>query len=279
MHLLLINNSEKLFIPETRLENKIHKDPSKENKRAYKKQRNICVSLRRKCMKHYLKKLTEKGLTTNKGFWKLMKPLLTNKDFIGNSDKTLIHKNKIISDEKQWTKLFNSYYINIVEKSSGTKPKNFGTNFENTRVHSVRDIANSYKNHPSIINIKQVVNESDVSDSERFSFKTINESEIKDLLKNLDIKKATGIDTTPPKLVKLSADFLTPDVFPENTKTASVIPLDKGKPNKNEMSNFRPVSVGKTFSKVYERVIKDQIVCGFHRFYLRIGKTGVHETS
>ena len=93
-------------------------------------------------------------------------------------------------------KLFNSYYINIVEKSSNTKT--FGTNFENTSVQSVRDIVNSYKSHPSIIKIKQVVNGSDVSDSERFSLKMANESEIKDLLKNLDIKKAISIDTIPP---------------------------------------------------------------------------------
>ena len=56
---------------------------------AHKKQRNFCVSLRRKCMKKYLKKLTEKGLTTNKSFSKFMKPFLTNKGFIGNNDITL----------------------------------------------------------------------------------------------------------------------------------------------------------------------------------------------
>ena len=81
-----------------------------------------------------------------------MKPFLTNKIFIGNNDITLIHENKIISDQKQLTKLFNSYYINIVEKSSGTKPKTFGTILK-TPAYSlfVRDIVNSYKNHPSII--------------------------------------------------------------------------------------------------------------------------------
>ena len=100
---------------------------------------------------------------------------------------------------------------------------------------SVRDIVNSHKNHPSILKIEQVVNECDVSDSERFSFKTVNETEIEDLLKNLDIKKASGFDTMPPKLVKLSADFLTPlltkdintsitqNVLPEKAKPASVI--------------------------------------------------------
>ena len=71
---------------------------------AYKKQRNFCVSLGRKCMKNYLKKLTEKGLTTNKSFLKFMKPFLTNKDLIGNDDVTLFIK--IVSDEKHLTKLF-----------------------------------------------------------------------------------------------------------------------------------------------------------------------------
>ena len=53
-------------------------------------------------MKNYLEKLTEKGWTTNKSFWKFMKPFLTNKGFIGNNDVTLIHKNKIIFNENNW---------------------------------------------------------------------------------------------------------------------------------------------------------------------------------
>ena len=193
----------KAIYTQTRLKNKIHKNPSKESKMANKKQINFYLFLRRKCKKNYLKKFTEKHLTTNKSIWKFMKPFLTNKGFIGNNDITFIHKNKIISNKKQMTKLLNSYYINIVEKGSGSKQKTFGTNFENTNVQSARDIVNSYKNHPSIIKIKQVVNGSDVSDSERFSFNLVNENEIKDLLKNLVIKKASGIDTIPPKLVKL----------------------------------------------------------------------------
>ena len=53
----------------------------------------------------------EKGLTTNKSFWNFIKPLITNKGFKGSNDITLFYKSKIISDEKQLTKLFNSYYI------------------------------------------------------------------------------------------------------------------------------------------------------------------------
>ena len=78
---------------------------------AYKNQKIFCVSLRRKCMKNYLKILTEKGLTTNKRFWKFMKPFLTNKDFLGNNNVTLIHKSKIISNGKQSTEMFNNYHL------------------------------------------------------------------------------------------------------------------------------------------------------------------------
>ena len=46
-----------------------------------------------------------------------------------------------------------------------------------------------------------------------------------------------------------------------------MIPLDKGKPSKNEISNFRPVSVLNTFPKIYERVIKGQVVCGMEKYF------------
>ena len=44
-------------------------------------------------------------------------------------------------------------------------------------------------------------------------------------------------------------------------------PLDKGKPNKNEISNFRPISIRTTFSKIYEKVIKDQLFSGLGKYF------------
>ena len=112
-----------------------------------------------------------------------------------------------ISNEERLTKLLNSYYINIVEKSVGTKPKTFSINFENTNIQSVRDIVNSYKSNESIKKIKQVVNGFDVSDNKRFSFKKVSEIEIKSFLRNLDIRKASDMDKILLKLVKLSHDI------------------------------------------------------------------------
>ena len=43
--------------------------------------------------------------------------------------------------------------------------------------------------------------------------------------------------------------------------------LDKGKPKKNEISNFRSVGLLNTFSKMYGRFIKNQIVCGMEKYF------------
>ena len=91
-------------------------------------------------------------------------------------------------------------------------------------------------------------------------------------MKNLDSKKAAGVDKIPPKLAKLSADALAiplslainssmkNDFFPNAPKIASVSPVDKKTDDKNKISNYRPVSVLNTFSKIYETIIKNHLV-------------------
>ena len=55
----------------------MNQNPSSENVLAYKKQTNICVSLRRKSLKKHLESFKEKGINTNKSFWIFIKPFLT----------------------------------------------------------------------------------------------------------------------------------------------------------------------------------------------------------
>ena len=63
----------------SRLKNNLNKNPTKENSKNYKKQRNLCVTLRRKAIKSYLKTIADKGIMNNKKFWKVVKPFITNK--------------------------------------------------------------------------------------------------------------------------------------------------------------------------------------------------------
>ena len=49
-------------------------------------------------------------------------------------------------------------------------------------------------------------------------------------------------------------------VFPDNVKIASVSSIEKPSDDQNKVSNFRPVSVLKTFSEINESVIKNQLI-------------------
>ena len=191
---------------------------------------------------------------------------LINKGFLENKDIILIEGNKIIISKRELAKTFNEYYINIVEKSSGIKSKDISQRDKNQNiVKNIREIVKSYENHPIILQMKNICSSS-FHVKEKICSHFVNEIDW------LNSKKPTVIDTIPTKLIKVAVNFLTPlltksinssiehNIFPDLAKTALVVPLDKGKPNKNDIANFRPVSILNTFSKIYERVIKNQLL-------------------
>ena len=192
-------------------------------------------------------------------------------------DTTIVDGKKIISDDFELAKHFNSHYVNAVKIKSGFKPLKI-TNQSKGDLSLIDEIIRTYQDPPSVKQIKNVITTSNTPKPIYFSFEPTNPVEVQKHLKNIDTKKATGFDKTPPKLVKLSAEVLSTPlsmainnslkhrVFPDDAKIASVIPLDKGKPNKNEISKFRPVSILNTFSKIYEKVIKDQLVSGLGKY-------------
>ena len=136
----------------------------------------------------------------------------------------------------------------------------------------IQHIVNLYKDDPSIKQIKSNVTPDSNKKQVIFPFKPTTFDNVKELLNEIDAKKTVGIDTIPPKLIKTASNFLSPiltaainssienSVFPENAKVATVFPLDTRKPDVNDISNFRPVSLLNTFSKFCERVRKYQLV-------------------
>ena len=68
-------------------------------------------------------------------------------------------------------------------------------------------ILNAYKTHPSIKQIEKKFNRKNVPGKEKFFFKPVTPPEIEKLIKCLDTNKAAGIDTIPPKLIKIAVDF------------------------------------------------------------------------
>ena len=113
---------------------------------------------------------------------------------------------KIITDTKERVQVLNDHYINIVEKSCGEKPtslakQSYLTNDIKIVVHIVRH----YEDHPSVRHIKK--NVKTPQNSTCFLLR-ISEQEVKKILKELSTEKSAGVDTIPPKLVKLAANYL-----------------------------------------------------------------------
>ena len=58
-------------------------------------------------------------------------------------------------------------------------------------------------------------------------------------------------------------------MFPDNAIIAGVSPLDKHADDKYSVTNFQPVSVLNTFSKTYEKIVKDFLISKMeHHFSL-----------
>ena len=80
---------------------------------------------------------------------------------------------------------FNNHYVNIIEKTTGSKLDTGLHKFCDMNIHSaISKIKDTYASHPSIIEMKMVT-----KNEIAFSFKEVAEEEIWKFLKNIDVKK------------------------------------------------------------------------------------------
>ena len=103
-----------------------------------------------------------------------------------------------------------------------------------------------------------------------FYFIPTNPVEISQMIDKLKPKRCSGIDRIPCKLIKeLKHELLIPltiivnnslesGTVPEGMKIAKIIPLFKAK-NKSELSNYRPISILPSLSKVLEKIVHKRL--------------------
>ena len=59
--------------------NKLCQNPTKQNEKLYKKQRNKCVARRRKCKKECFPNIADNNIGANKRLWNFKRSFLVNK--------------------------------------------------------------------------------------------------------------------------------------------------------------------------------------------------------
>ena len=104
-----------------------------------------------------------------------------------------------------------------------------------------------YSSHPSILSIKEKIN------NNVFSFQKVTYEEILNEIKNLDTSKSTQSEDIPFKIINDNADIFANFIlqnfskciidgkFPDQLKKADVSPVFK-KGNHNDKTNYQPVS-------------------------------------
>ena len=152
----------KAFMHRARLRNLFYKNRTKANEARFKSYRNYCVSLVKKEKKNFFSNLDLKVFEDNKKFWKNIKPLFSDKSKT-KSRITLIEDEKVITNDEEIATKLNDYYIEAVQnlnikKFSCDSISDQTPVDENQSEHDIIEkIINTYKNHPSILKIKENV--------------------------------------------------------------------------------------------------------------------------
>ena len=111
---------------------------------------------------------------------------------------------QLVSHEQVPTEILNERYINIVEKSSGSKPSSLGDSANALLDETTEEkIIDAYQDHTSAVAIK-----SSVTQNSQFNLLQATTQDIDKIINSLSSNKATGPDSIPVKSIKLSANAI-----------------------------------------------------------------------
>ena len=226
----MTKNLHKAIMKRSRLRNKFLSDISEISRKEYKKQRNFCVNLLKRTKKKHFANLDINCISDNKKVWQTVKPLFSNKVKSKTIIK-LVENDKMIDDEIKIAKILNEYFVNIVKKL-GLTTKEQSAVFTENSLNEVEIAITKHQNHPSIIAITEKMEK---LGNPSFFYHNFNNS-------------------------------LSCSTFPAAMKYAEVTPIHK-KGDKTDKENYRPISILPDLSKVYERLMYNQIYPHFQTIF------------
>jgi len=212
---------------------------SVEAKNKYVIYRNRLQKLLNKAEKDFYRKRLAECHGDQKGSWKVINAILNKGNRITNACNEFKSGDEVITDGKAISNKFNNYFVNI-GKTLAEKIQPSKTTFL------------EYMNNPTNAN--------------SCGFELTTKYEIIKITKGLKNCDSSGFDEIPTSIVKSTIDFIAEPLaaiinssissgnFPDKMKVAKVCPVYKAG-DKGEFTNYRPISILTTFSKIFEKII------------------------
>ena len=237
------------------VKNKLHVDLIKARKRGdpntniiehtYKSYRTKLTAIKRDAHTKYYKQRFEKCQGDLKKCWKVINEMRHKKKNLSFPNYIEVNR-QLITDRRAIVEKFNQYFVNIAKNLNDSKPDS-----------DFKDYSVFLKNRvePTMF------------------FSEIESHEIDSIIMQLNPNKSSDMS---PRILKLFRNSISPTfatlfnncmyagVFPDRLKIARVIPLHKGG-DKNEISNYRPISLLPVFSKIFEKLIHSRITSFFEK--------------
>ena len=232
----------------------------------YKKHKNYCSRIYKKEKRNFFNTLNTSFINDNKLFWKTVKPFFSNKGSFGNKIK-LVENEELLQDDNKIAEEMNNFFKNAVSELD-MKENSYIINQNVSYITDpIEKAIEKYKFHPSILLIKEKTKCSNAS----FDFSPVTVNDVEKEIKKLNPNKATTFNTIPSKMLlktseisakilhKLFNETVETGDYPENLKLADITPVFKKKDPLNKM-NYRPVSVLPSVSKLFEKLMQNQLV-------------------
>ena len=261
----------KAIMKRLQLKNKVNKTRNAADVSNNKSQRNYVEKRNNQCKKDHFDRLNPEK--DSKRFWKSCKTYFSNKHSFGESKIALSEYGEFLTENNKIAKTFNSFFetvtdsLNLFSWSSKVKVCD----------DKVQGIILNFSNHPSILKIKETFQL-----NKRFSFQHVSEVTVRKVAKNLPSDKISAGEITFcfPELTNCINESLTNNKFLDTLKLSDITPVFK-KLDPSDKANYRPVSILPFVSKVFEKIMFDQLYEYIERFLnqLLCGFRKAHSTQ
>ena len=217
----------------------------------YKFYRNKITHMKRLSFNNYYSKKLQRSFGNKRKEWEIVNQITSYKKKKNSEINSLKgENNEILRNARDVANGLNKHFNSIGQKMANKFPKS------------------NEKGYKAVEKIERTL--------ESIYLRRTSIEEIEKMIDKLKSNKAPGIDGISNHIIKSSTKIVSPilmklfnqcmevGIFPSVLKTACIVPLHKGE-EKNEATNYRPISLLPLFGKLFEKIIESRLVKFFDK--------------